>query len=124
MLSFIGNILWILCGGFLLALEWFLFGILWCCTIIGIPFGVACFRLGYFSLWPFGKTIQDGPADERIFGTFLFNVLWFVFGGVWLFISHLVVAGALFLTIIGIPFGIQHVKLGFAALAPLGKRVV
>ncbi|WP_299942919.1 YccF domain-containing protein [uncultured Microbulbifer sp.] len=126
----IGNFLWFILGGFVMGLAWWVVGIIAFITIIGIPWGKACFVFGMFSFFPFGSeaisrkelTGEDdiGTGPLGIFG----NIVWFVFAGVWLAIGHLISALLNFITIIGIPFGIQHLKLAGFALAPIGKTVV
>jgi len=124
------NILWLLLGGFWMAIGWFLAGLFMFITIIGIPWGRACFTLGALALWPFGKeTVNRREVTGREdIGTgdlgFVGNIIWFVFAGVWLALGHLFCALANFITIIGIPFGLQHLKLAQLALAPIGKTVV
>lgn len=114
------NILWfIFGGGFLICLSYLLVGLLLCITVIGIPFGVQCFKIARLGAFPFGKNIQrEGPVP--IFGT-LGNILWFIFAGLWIFIEHIGLAFGLTLTIIGIPFAIQHLKLALLALWPFGR---
>lgn len=126
----IGNLLWLLLGGFLMGLGWWLAGLLCAITIIGIPWAKACFVIGQLAFWPFGKVIVDrrtlnGMDDigTGALGT-VGNVIWFLFAGIWLAIGHLVSALACFVTIIGIPFGLQHLKLAGLAMAPIGKAVV
>ena len=121
-MRFLLNILWaILAGGFLLALEYVLAGLVCCATIIGIPFGLQCFKLAGLALFPFGKDYDDG--GKRGAGSTILNVLWFLFAGVWICITHLAAALALAVTIIGIPFALQHVKLALLALFPFGVRI-
>src|SRR5262245_35647871 len=121
MLRFLLNVLWIFFGGgFVIWLEYVLAGILLCLTIVGIPFGVQCFKIAGLGLLPFGKDIQHEPG-VKVFGT-LGNILWFVVAGVWICFSHLALALALAVTIIGIPFAIQHLKLALLALWPFGAR--
>ncbi|WP_434380386.1 YccF domain-containing protein [Melittangium boletus] len=116
------NILWIVFGGgFIIALEYVLGGLLLCLTLVGIPFGVQCFKLAGLGLLPFGKDIVDAPGGNPI-GCVL-NVFWLVFAGIWIFLSHIGLALGLAVTLIGIPFAIQHIKLALLALAPFGKRV-
>ena len=116
------NILWIvLGGGLLLWLEYALAGVVLCLTIVGIPFGVQCFKMAGLALLPFGKDIDLQPGGDtgalRIIG----NVLWFVFAGVWIFLTHVALAVGLAVTIIGIPFAVQHFKLALLALWPFGR---
>ncbi|WNG28012.1 YccF domain-containing protein [Cystobacter fuscus] len=116
------NLLWVvLGGGFIIALEYLLGGLLLCLTIVGIPFGVQCFKLAGLGLFPFGKDIVDVPGASPL-GCVL-NVFWIVVAGVWIFLSHIGLALGLAVTLIGIPFAIQHVKLALLALAPFGKLV-
>lgn len=126
----LGNIFWFILGGFFLGLGWYIAGVVMICTIVGIPWARACFVLGGFALWPFGREAIDrqeltGQADA---GTgalgVIGNVLWFLLAGIWLAIGHLCSAVACFVTIVGIPFGLQHLKLAGISLAPVGKAVV
>jgi len=119
-MTVIGNILWFLLGGFLLALGWFIAGLLCCITIIGIPVGVQCFKIAKLALCPFGKEISyDGTGV----GSFLANLLWIIFCG-WELALGAAAQGILFsITIIGIPFGIQCFKFARLALMPFGARV-
>ncbi|ELB2086657.1 YccF domain-containing protein [Vibrio parahaemolyticus] len=126
----LGNIIWFLFGGVFMGLLWWLFGILAFISIIGIPWGRACFVMGNFSFFPFGKEAvsRDELTNEMDIGTsplgVIGNVLWFVFAGLWLAIGHVLSAAACFVTIIGIPFALQHLKLAVISLAPIGKTVV
>jgi uncharacterized membrane protein YccF (DUF307 family) len=119
------NLLWIIFGGgFVIWLEYMIGGALLCLTIVGIPFGMQCFKIAGMGLLPFGKDIQADPASAG--GGCLglgMNVLWFLVAGLWIFLSHVGLALATGVTIIGIPFAIQHLKLAVLALAPFGKRV-
>ncbi|ELJ8821065.1 YccF domain-containing protein [Vibrio parahaemolyticus] len=126
----LGNIIWFLFGGVFMGLLWWLFGILAFISIIGIPWGRACFVMGNFSFFPFGKEAvsRDELTNEMDIGTsplgVIGNILWFVFAGLWLAIGHILSAAACFVTIIGIPFALQHLKLAVISLAPIGKTVV
>ncbi|EGQ8011343.1 YccF domain-containing protein [Vibrio parahaemolyticus] len=126
----LGNIIWFLFGGVFMGLLWWLFGILAFISIIGIPWGRACLVMGNFSFFPFGKEAvsRDELTNEMDIGTsplgVIGNVLWFVFAGLWLAIGHILSAAACFVTIIGIPFALQHLKLAVISLAPIGKTVV
>ena len=126
----IGNFLWFIMGGVLMGLGWWLVGLLAFISIVGIPWGKACFVIGQFAFWPFGKEAvsrKDLSGREDIgtsgFGT-IGNIVWFLLAGIWLAIGHVLSAAACFITIIGIPFGIQHLKLAGVALAPIGKTIV
>ncbi len=126
----LGNIIWFVLGGVFMGLLWWFFGILAFISIIGIPWGRACFVMGNFSFFPFGKEAisRDELTNEMDIGTsplgVIGNVLWFVFAGLWLAIGHILSAAACFVTIIGIPFALQHLKLAVISLAPIGKTVV
>ncbi|HEY7547813.1 MAG TPA: YccF domain-containing protein [Blastocatellia bacterium] len=126
----IGNFLWFILGGIWMGLAWWIIGLAAFISIVGIPWGKACFVIGQFSFFPFGReaisrkelTGRDDIGTGPL-GT-LGNILWFIFAGLWLAIGHVVSALLCFLTIIGIPFGIQHLKLAGIALAPIGKTIV
>ncbi len=126
----IGNFLWFILGGVFMGLAWWLIGLIAYISIIGIPWGKACFVIGQFTFFPFGREAisrkelhqQDdiGTGSLGLIG----NIVWFIFAGVWLAIGHVASALLSFATIIGIPFGIQHLKLAGIALAPIGKTIV
>ena len=126
----IGNFIWFIFGGILMGLAWWLVGLLAFLSIVGIPWGKACFVIGQFTFFPFGKEAisRKELKQKDDIGTgglgMLGNVVWFVFAGVWLAIGHLLCAVLCLITIIGIPFGIQHLKLAGIALAPIGKTIV
>jgi len=129
-MGLIGNILWFIFGGCLMGLGWWLAGLLAAVTIVGIPWAKACFVIGQFAFFPFGKEAvsrKDLTRKDDI-GTgvlgLIGNIIWFLFAGIWLAIGHLSSALVCFVTIIGIPFGIQHIKLALIALAPIGQTIV
>jgi uncharacterized membrane protein YccF (DUF307 family) len=130
MIRVILNFLWFILGGVLMGLAWWFFGLLAFVTIVGIPWGRACFVIGEFTFFPFGQEAisrsELNNRDDIGTGTLglLGNIIWFIFAGVWLAIGHVCAAVALFVTIIGIPFGVQHLKLAGIALAPIGKTIV
>ncbi|MCS3657484.1 YccF domain-containing protein [Salinibacter ruber] len=126
----LGNILWFLIGGLEMGLAWWLAGLVMYVSIVGIPFGRSCFEIGTFTFFPFGReavrrdlVTGEGDVGTSPLGT-VGNVLWFVLCGWWLALGHLVTAAALIVTVIGIPFGIQHVKIAGLTLSPIGKTVV
>ena len=119
----LGNILWIIFGGLFIALEYFVAGIAMCITIIGIPFGVQLFKLGVMALLPFGATAVEPSAGTGCLYS-LFNVVWLITGGLCIALTHLIFGILLCITVIGIPFGMQHFKLMSLALWPFGKAVV
>ena len=121
-MDFLLNVLWvILGGGWLICLEYLAAGALLCLTVVGIPFGLQCFKLAKLGLVPFGHDFDEAPSAGA--GSFLLNVVWLLIAGIWIFLSHLVLGVGLALTIIGIPFAFQHLKFGMLALAPFGKRI-
>lgn len=126
----IGNILWFILGGALMGLAWWLAGVLALISIVCIPWSKACFVIGTFTFFPFGKeaisrkhVTHQEDIGTGVLGT-IGNIIWFLIAGIWLAIGHLCSALACFVTIIGIPFGIQHLKLAGIAIAPIGKTVV
>ena len=119
----IGNIIWVLFGGLELALGYFVSGVALCLTIIGIPFGLQIFKLGLLALWPFGHNVNKMEGKNGCLNT-LMNVLWFIFGGIGIVLSHLLLGVLFYITIIGIPFGKQHFKLAHIALTPFGREIV
>lgn len=121
-MSVVGNILWILLGGFLISIEYIIGGIALCITIIGIPFGLQSFKLAVMALIPFGRDIVDRPTGSGFLRT-LFNIIWIFIGGIWICLTHIVLAVILAITIIGIPFAKQHIKLATLALTPFGKDI-
>ena len=116
------NIIWLVLCGFWMFLGYILAGIVACILIITIPFGIASFRIAGFALWPFGRTMANRPGAGA--PSFIGNVIWFIFAGLWLAIGHLVTGLALCITIIGIPLAVANFKLIPISLAPLGKEVV
>lgn len=115
------NILWFVFGGWISGTLWLLAGAILAITVVGLPWTPAAFRIAGFSYWPFGKLVIDrhtGPTSV------ILNILWFVLAGWWLALHHLVLAVGLAVTIIGIPFAWQHVKLAMLSVTPVGKAVV
>ena len=115
----LGNILWFLCGGAISGLSWCLAGCLWCITIVGIPVGMQCSKRAGLSFLPFGKEVRYGGGA----GSLLLNIVWLIVSGLPLALEHAVLGGVLCVTIIGIPFGLQHFKLAKLALMPFGAVV-
>src|SRR4051812_33391955 len=115
------NIVWFIFGGWISGSLWVLAAAVLAITIVGLPWVPAALRIARFSYFPFGKTIVDRDAGAS---SLLLNIVWFVFAGWWLALHHIVLACALAVTIIGIPFPFQHVKLALISLTPVGKQVV
>lgn len=122
-MNFIGNLIWLIFGGFFAALGYFFGGIVLCLTIIGIPFGLQCFKLAGLVLWPFGKKVTSDSSQSGCLSV-VANIIWIIVGGIEVTIIHLVMGAFLYITIIGIPWGRQHFKLLEISLMPFGKRVV
>lgn len=126
----IGNVIWFVLGGVWMGLAWWVVGVIAYLSIVGIPWGKACFVIGQFTFFPFGKEAisRKELAGHEDIGTgplgLVGNIIWFIVAGWWLAIGHALSAFACFLTIIGIPFGIQHLKLATISLAPIGKIIV
>jgi uncharacterized membrane protein YccF (DUF307 family) len=124
------NLLWLAFGGIWMGIGWWIAGLIMIVTVVGTPWAKACFVIGQFAFWPFGRWAVDRDlvTEREDIGTgglgAAGNILWFVFAGIWLGIGHVVTAAGCFVTIIGIPFGIQHLKLAGLALAPIGKTIV
>ena len=129
-MSVIGNFIWFLLGGIFMGLTWLVAGLIMYITVIGIPWGRACFVIAKFTFFPFGKEAisRKELTQEEDMGTggwgVVGNIIWFVFGGIWLAIGHCAAAFLNAITIIGIPFAIQHLKLGGISLFPVGKTIV
>lgn len=115
----LGNIIWLIFGGFISGLTWLLVGCLWCVTIVGIPIGVQCFKFASLAFFPFGKEVTYGGGV----GSLLLNVVWLIFSGLPLAIESAVFGVFLCITIVGIPFGLQHFKIAKLALMPFGASV-
>lgn len=120
LLSLIGNVLWVIFGGFWTAIEWILGGLIMCLTIIGIPFGIQAFKIAGFAFWPFGREIRRGSTG---IGKLLLNIIWVLLGGWYIALGHIFAAIILTLTIIGFPFALQHLKLAGIAFAPFGSQI-
>jgi uncharacterized membrane protein YccF (DUF307 family) len=119
-MSLIGNLLWLIFGGLLSGLGYILSGLLLCLTIVGIPFGLMSMRIGVATLAPFGKRVVERP-DANSALRVVFNIIWLVFFGWGIALAHLASALVCFVTIIGIPFAVQHLKLIPLALFPFGR---
>lgn len=122
----LGNLIWLLFGGLVTGIGWWVAGLLAAITIIGIPFAIAAFRIGTFTFWPFGREVVDRPErdEARKLLVLLGNIVWILLGGIWLALAHLLFALLLAITIIGIPFALQHLKLAQLSLTPYGKMIV
>jgi uncharacterized membrane protein YccF (DUF307 family) len=119
----LGNLIWLIFGGFIIAIEYFIGSLILMITIVGIPFGIQTLKMSALAIWPFGR---DTRVHARASGCLyiLMNVLWLIFGGLWIALTHAMFGLILCVTIIGIPFGLQHFKLTAIALNPFGRDIV
>ncbi|MCK6146764.1 YccF domain-containing protein [Enterococcus hirae] len=119
-MSCLGNIIWLIFGGFIGGINWLLAGILWCLTIIGIPIGLQCFKLASLSFAPFGKEIVYTHSSISL----IVNIIWLIVSGLPIAIGHVFSGIILCLTVIGIPFAKQSFKLARLALMPFGIEII
>ena len=116
----LGNIIWFIFGGFISGMAWVVSGILWCITVIGIPYGLQCFKFATMSFCPFGRRIEYGGGVI----SFLVDVVWFLLNGWWMALVNFLIGCLWCVTIIGIPFGKQFFKIAKLALRPFGAYIV
>ena len=121
-MKFLGNLVWLVLGGLLVALIYFLVGLVMCITIIGIPFGIQLFKLGGYALWPFGHELVNGPGQPGCVSTVM-NLLWILLGWWEIALIHLAFGLLLCITIVGIPWGLQHFKMAVGSIFPFGKEI-
>ena len=118
----LGNLIWMIFGGIFVAIEYFISSFLLMITIVGIPFGLQTLKLGMLALWPFGQETRQTREATGCLYTFM-NVFWLVFGGIWICLTHVVFGVLLAITIIGLPFARQHIKLAALSLTPFGREI-
>jgi uncharacterized membrane protein YccF (DUF307 family) len=122
-MNFLGNLIWLIFGGFIIAIEYFIGSLILMITIVGIPFGIQTLKMGSLSIWPFGRdTVVHSRASGCLY--IIMNIIWLLTGGLWIAITHAIFGFLLCVTIIGIPFGLQHFKLTAIALSPFGRDIV
>jgi len=122
-MNFFGNLIWLIFGGLIIAIEYFIGSIFLMITIVGIPFGIQTLKMASLSLWPFGRdTVVQSIASGCLY--IIMNIIWLLTGGLWIAITHAIFGVLLCITIIGIPFGLQHFKLTAVALSPFGRDIV
>lgn len=122
-MNFLGNIIWLIFGGIIIAIEYFIGSLVLMITIVGIPFGIQTLKMASLSLWPFGRdTVVHSRASGCLY--IIMNIIWLLTGGLWIAITHAIFGFLLCITIIGIPFGLQHFKLTTIALSPFGRDIV
>ena len=122
-MSLLGNLIWLIFGGIIIAIEYFIGSLILMITIIGIPFGIQTLKMGAIAIWPFGRDTRVHARASGCLYIFM-NVLWLITGGLWIAVTHLFFGLLLCITIIGIPFGLQHFKLTALALNPFGRDIV
>ena len=121
-MKILGNIIWLVFGGFAIALEYFAASIALMITIIGIPFGLQTIKLGILALWPFGSDVVQTEQPSGCLSQVM-NIIWFFVGGFWIMLTHIAFGLLFFITIIGIPWGKQHFKMAGLALTPFGRTI-
>ena len=119
-MSVIGNILWFVLGGFLLGMGYIIVGLLYCLTIIGIPFGWQLMKIGVYTFCPFGNKTDFRSGEPGCINLTL-NIIWILCGWIEIAVAHLIVGLILCITVIGIPFGLQHFKIAKLSLFPFGQ---
>ena len=119
-MKFLGNLIWVIFGGLIAAAGWAISGLLLCITIIGIPLGIQAFKIASFSLLPFGKDVSIGQFGV---GRAIGNVIWIILFGWELAVGHIITGVLFYITILGIPFGRQHIKLARLAILPFGAEI-
>ncbi|MEL6545316.1 MAG: YccF domain-containing protein [Myxococcota bacterium] len=122
-MSLLGNLIWIVFGGLISAVAYILSGLLICLTVVGIPFGLRSIKMGFEILAPFGKELKDLPAANSPL-RLVFNVIWLLLFGWELALNHAFWALLLAITVVGLPFALQHLKLIPLALFPFGREMV
>lgn len=122
-MSLLGNLIWLVFGGIIIAVEYLISSVLLMITIVGIPFGIQTLKLAALALWPFGKQTRVIPGNSGCIST-LMNIIWILIGGIWISLTHLAFGLLFTLTIVGIPFAMQHFKLAGMALTPFGREIV
>jgi len=121
-MSTLGNVIWVIFGGWIVFLLYLIGSIILMFTIIGIPFGIQTLKIAGFAIWPFGRQVRAGPkADNALY--IVMNVIWILVAGLEIAIVHFVLMALFGITIIGIPFAKQHFKLATIALVPFGQVV-
>jgi uncharacterized membrane protein YccF (DUF307 family) len=122
-MNVVGNLIWLIFGGIIIAIEYFIGSIILMITIIGIPYGLQTLKMASLAIWPFGR---DTRVHARASGCLyiLMNILWLLTGGLCIAVTHAIFGLLLCITIIGIPFGLQHFKLTAIALSPFGRDIV
>ncbi|WP_344632812.1 YccF domain-containing protein [Streptomyces glaucosporus] len=116
------NLVWLLLSGLWMALGYAVAGLVCLVLVVTIPWGIACFRIAAYALWPFGRRVA--PRRDAGLASGAGNVVWLVFAGIWLTLGHIAAGVGFCLTVVGIPFGIAHFKMVPVSLTPLGREIV
>ena len=122
-MKLLGNLIWLIFGGIIIAIEYMIASFLLIITIVGIPFGIQTMKLAMVALWPFGTETRQGARSSGCL-YIIMNILWLVLGGIPIALTHAIFGLLLSITIVGIPFGMQHFKLAGVALSPFGRDIV
>lgn len=123
MMNFIGNVIWLIFGGLATAPGYLFGGIILCITVVGIPWGLQCFKIAGLVLWPFGRQVVNNTGGIGCLSLFC-NIVWLLCGGLYTAVVHISFGVILFITIVGIPFARQHFKLVEISLMPFGKTII
>src|SRR3546814_16092448 len=121
-MNILGNLIWLIFGGIIIFLEYIIAGVVMMLTIIGIPWGLQCFKLGVLALWPFGSEVRETHQAAGCLNTIL-NIIWILVGGIWIALTHMFFGIILVLTIIGLTFANQHFKIMSLFFTPFGNKV-
>lgn len=121
-MSLVGNLVFFVFGGFFIFLGYLIGGIVLCLTIIGIPFGLQCFKLAGAVIAPFGREVRETEPPGGALALIM-NIIWIILPGLELAIMHLVLAAAFAITIVGLPIAAQHIKLLPLAILPFGRQM-
>jgi len=122
-MKILGNLIWLIFGGIIIAVEYFIGSLILMITIVGIPFGLQTLKMGSLAVWPFGRTSRIAEKGSGCLNV-LMNVLWLLCGGIWIALTPAFLGVILCFTIVGIPFGTQHFKLTELAINPFGRRIM
>ena len=122
-MKFLGNLVWLVLGGLLVSIIYILSGLVLCITVVGIPFGLQLIKFGRYAFWPFGHEIVNRNGEPGCL-SIVMNLVWILLGWWEVAIVHLVFGLLFCITIVGVPFGIQHFKLALASVFPFGKEIV
>jgi len=121
-MKLLGNIIWLIFGGIITAFGYLVSSVFLMITIIGIPFGLQTVKLARLTLWPFGSKVIDNGSSGCL--SVIMNIVWIVFGGLCICLTHLAFGILFYITVIGIPFGNQHFKMAKLSLTPFGKTIM